>query len=200
MRIRITLIMLTALCIMSCSDQTDHDIALDRSYQPFSTVTSLSKTLVQEVLVAAYQNPDLISLQGEVASNRADCPAQDDQNPGIFPKTLLFTYTAGCNSDSNNEMDGDLDVYVSERIGVDGMEIILNPRENFTINGNQLSLKGDKPEFKATYVGSSIIGVDSYDLAISGMSVLTPEQKTYQIVNMQQGALSILESCLMKTM
>ena len=191
MKFRFTLLSMVALLFASCADQEEHEIALDRGYEPFSTVMQLSKTMVQEVLVAAYSNPELISFDGEdVATNRNDCPDQKDNNPDIFPKTLTFAYELGCLTDSNNDIDGDLDVYVSDRIGVRDMEIILVPQDNFSINGNQIGLKGADAIFRATFKGNDVFGLDSYALDISGLTVETPELRNFEILNMPQGEIN----------
>ncbi len=183
-----TLVILTLLLFVSCAEESQHDLTLESSYTPFSKAMSISKTLVQEVLVAAYQNPDLIGFTEDISTNRSDCPSQEDLNPDEFPKTLIFSYSSGCTTDSNNDIIGDLEVYVSNKIGVDGMEIILTPRSNFSINGDQLSLNGSSAEFKSTYTGSAN-GDDNYFLSISGLDIITANEQVYQIQNMENGTI-----------
>jgi len=183
-----------ALFVLSCTDtqtnnENNHAISIEDGYQDFSSAMLTAKGIVQEVLIAAYKNPELNDFSDDYVTNRTDCPTETDLTPDVFPKTLRYDYgDETCLSDGNANMVGIVEITVSDKLGTPGMTIIVKPLERFAKDGHSAKLTEDDEDaiFMAQFK-SDVVLTDSYDLFIKGLEV-TDEQGNLAIIKDLEGA------------
>lgn len=187
------LLFIAALLINSCSEpqvtnNNIHAIAIEEGYDDFNQAMLAAKGIVQEVLIAAYNNPDLSDFGNDVVVNRNDCPNETDLNPDAFPKTLRYNYgDETCQSEGQSEMIGIVEVIVSDKLGTPGMTITVNPMDNFAKDGHSAALTDDENSiFMARFKSDTDLN-DAYDLFISGLEV-TDEQGNVATIKNLEGA------------
>jgi len=190
MKSNITLLsMISVLTLFSCVETNSPTIAKEKAYVPFSTLMITSKTIVQEVLIAAYQNPDLNDFNSIGAENRTNCPSELDLNPNEFPKTMVYTYEEDCLTDAGTEMSGSIEVVITDRIGAPDMEIKLIPQEGFKVEGQTISLNDADADFKAVFTGNEK-ALENYNLIIKGLVSENRESGRFELIEMENGEIS----------
>jgi len=187
------LIILSAavFCVSSCSetqfaDIDNHSISIEDGYEDFNHLMLTAKGIVQEVLIAAYQNPELSDFNDDEVSNRSDCPTETDLNPNVFPKTLRYDYgDETCISDGQSDMMGVVEITVSAKLGTPGMTIMINPLQNFTKDGQATRLKDNSNAiFMAQFKNDTNLS-DVYDLHISGLEIIGEHGKAATITHLE---------------
>ena len=187
----LTILSLLAFVVFSCTepqftDVNNHEIAVEDGYEDFNQLMLTAKGIVQEVLIAAYQNPELSDFDDSEVTNRTDCPTETDLNPNSFPKTLRYDYgDETCQSDGQSDMTGVVEITVSDKLGTPGMTIIVNPLDNFSKDGHSANLK-DLPNaiFMATFKDDTNLA-DVYDLHISGLEVINDHGKAATLKHLE---------------
>ncbi len=191
MKRNITLLSIFSVFVLfSCVESSGPTLPKEEAFVPFNALMTKSKTVVQEVLIAAYQNPELNEFAIQSVDTRSNCPSEIDLDPNIFPKTLIYTFEEDCLSDGGTQMSGSIEVLITDRIGRTGMEIRLFPRAGFKVDGHFLSFNNEvNPEFKAIFIGEEN-ALENYNLVIRGLVAENEDMERYEVIEMDNGLIS----------